>query len=395
MKLNLTKASVDAMTLPESGKTFYYDTKLQGFGVYCTKTGKTYFAEKRVNGKIVRTTIGKHGIFFPDRARDEARELLVRMSKGENPNETSKIESATLKDAVEVYIKQRTSGQGRQIKAKTVEGYQWILNGPLKPWHAYQMHTLDETKVREIHKDLTDNRGPTTANHAIRLLRATFNFEGVVPNPVDVLSKKALWNKEKRRTGFIDSGNVSTWIKNAEKLSLEMRGAILMMLFLGLRKMEALGLKKSQIRNQAVYLDEGSTKNSDGHMVPIGPYLWERIEPLMKIEGEWLFPARRSKTGHIHDPRKSIATLGLKVTPHDLRRTFVSHLNALEPAPSAYTIKRLMNHRMDSSDVTAGYIQIEEKKLREVITRLEESMVGKTETNQECPSSGNTQDDRT
>jgi hypothetical protein len=40
-----------------------------------------------------------------------------------------------------------------------------------------------------------------------------------------------------------------------------------------------------------------------------------------------------------------------------------------------------MNHQQSQSDVTDGYIQIEEKKLREVITQLESSMVGKIPAN--------------
>lgn len=76
---------------------------------------------------------------------------------------------------------------------------------------------------------------------------------------------------------------------------------------------------------------------------------------------------------------KSLAKLGEDITVHDLRRTFVSHLNALEPAPSKYTIKRLMNHRA-REDVTDDYIQIEIPTLRAVITRLETEMVGKSQT---------------
>jgi integrase len=374
MKLSITKAAIDALSFPETGKVFYYDTKLQGFGVYCTKTAKVYFAEGRVNGKTVRTTIGRHGTFFPDKARDEARELLVLMAKGDNPNSKQKA-GRTLHKAVSDYLAERTSGHGQKIKEKTKAGYQWLLDVPLKEWHDKSISDIDTTLVRKIHKKITENSGPTCANNCLRMVRATFNFFDVDPNPVEVLSKKRLWNPDKRRSRYIESEDVAEWIRNAETLGSVMRGAVLVMLFTGMRKNEVLTLKKSQIRNGSIYLDD--TKNSDDHMVPMGPYLKERIDCLMKIEGAYLFPSRESKSGHIEDPRKAIAALGKKVSPHDLRRTFVTHLNALEPAPSAYTIKRLMNHRQNV-DVTAGYIQIEEKKLREVITQLECSMVGKT-----------------
>ena len=374
MKLALTKAVVDALPNPEKGQVFYYDTKLQGFGVYCMKTCKTYFAEAKVSNKTVRTNIGRHGTFYPDRARDEARELLVLMSKGENPN-TKQKSSRTLRTAVLDYLDERSSDQGKKIKQKTKDGYLWLIDVPLKSWNDTAISTIDTALVRKIHKKITEDSGPVCANNALRLARATFNFFDVAPNPVDELSKKRLWNPEKRRSRYIESEDVATWIKNAESLGMVMRGAVLVMLFTGMRKMEVLTLKKSQIRNGSIYLDD--TKNSDDHMVPMGPYLLERIEVLKKLEGIYLFPSRESESGHIEDPRKAIASLGKKVSPHDLRRTFVTHLNGLEPAPSAYTIKRLMNHRQ-TTDVTAGYIQLEEKKLREVITQLECSMVGKT-----------------
>jgi integrase len=296
------------------------------------------------------------------------------MSKGENPNSKQKT-GRTLHKAVTDYLTERSSGQGQKIKAKTKTGYQWLLDVPLKAWHDKPIAEIDTAMVRKIHKKITDDSGPVCANNALRMVRATFNYFDVEPNPVEVLSKKRLWNPDKRRSRYIESEDVAEWIKNAESLDIVMRGVVLTMLFTGMRKMEVLTLKKSQIRDGKIYLDD--TKNNDDHMVPMGPYLNTRIEELMKLEGVYLFPSRKSESGHIEDPRDAIAALGKTVSPHDLRRTFVTHLNALEPAPSAYTIKRLMNHRQNT-DVTAGYIQIEEKKLREVITQLESSMVGTT-----------------
>jgi len=376
MKLTLTKSVVDNLPHPEKGQAFYYDTKLQGFGVYVMKTAKTYFAEGSVGRKNVRVTIGRHGTYFPDKARDEAREILVRMARGENPNETKAI-GITLKQAIESYLKQRTGGQGRQIKDKTKDGYEWLLKTPLSSWAATPISGITETLVRKIHAKITTDSGPTCANNALRLVRATLYFEGVAPNPVEVLAAKGLWNPDKRRTRHVETDTLPEWIKGAEALDRYQRAAILMMVFLGFRKNEVLQMQQKRIRDQAIYLTEDDTKNSQSHSVPIGPYLWERIEPLLD-GGKWLLPSRESKTGHIVELRGAMKALGGGCSPHDLRRTFVTALNALEPAPSAFTIKRLMNHMAKPGDVTAGYIQHEEKKLREVITRLESWMVGKT-----------------
>jgi integrase len=228
-----------------------------------------------------------------------------------------------------------------------------------------------------MHKEITETSGPACANNCLRLVRASFRFLDVDAGAqaIGELSRKHLWNPEKRRSRYIESELVGDWIKAADKLDMVTQGLALLMLFTGLRKNEVLTLKKSQIQDGSVYLVD--TKNGEDHMVPMGPYLQQRIEPLMRLPGVWLFPSAKASTGHVQDPRKAIASLGKKVSAHDLRRTFVSHLNALEPAPSSYTIKRLMNHRQNV-DVTAGYIQVEDKKLREVITRLERSMTGMT-----------------
>lgn len=374
MKLTLTKAAVEKLPDAPAGKNqeFHYDTRLPGFGVYVTGTGvKTYFIEGRVEGKSVRRKIGRHGVIFPDEAREEARQILLGMTKGDVP---ARKVTKTLKDVLDTYLVTRTSGQGKQIKEKTSDGYKWIRDVVLLDWLDRSIKQVNEEFVISLHGKITKERGKACANNALRFMRAALNFSDVSPNPVNVLSKKQLWNPEKRRTGYIKKFGVGAWIEQAELLDGWMRGALLMMLFLGLRKNEVLTLKQIQIKDRCVVLEEGTTKNSDEHIVPMGPYLWERIKPLLD-GSEYVFQSGKSADGHIVDVRKSLAKLGEDITVHDLRRTFVSHLNTLDPAPSVYTIKRLMNHRT-RMDVTDGYIQIELPTLRAVLVRLESAMVG-------------------
>lgn len=380
MKIKLTKAAVDSLPVATGGKSqeLHYDTLLPGFGVYVTARGvKTYFVEGVVDGVKSRRKIARHGVIFPDAAREEARKILLGMSRGISP---AKRDNKTLLDLINAYIETRTSGQGRVIKKKTADGYAWLRDVVWCDWHGKPARHVSEEFVISAHAKITKDRGPVCANNALRLLRATMNFSDIVPCPVNVLSRKSLWNPEKKRKGFIKKFGVAAWIEQAELLDGWMKGALLMLLFLGLRKNEVLTLRQSQIVDRCVVLSEGDTKNSDEHIVPIGPYLWERIKPLLD-GSEFVFQSRRSEVGHIVDVRKALERLGEDVTVHDLRRTFVSHLNALEPAPSKYTIKRLMNHR-SREDVTDGYIQIETETLRNVITRLEAEMVGKCKAKQ-------------
>lgn len=380
MKTNLTKRAIDAIPLPETGQVLYYDTTLQGFGLRATKTAKTFFAEGYLGAKQKRVKIGRYGVFTPDQAREEARQILAKLARGEDPSAKSGA-GVSLAVAYEDYKALRTGGQGKQLKAKTLAGYDWLIDAVLEDYKPKKLSSFAEADVRSIHAKLTKNRGPVVANNAMRLLRMLINHArwaypdlNSLANPVECLSRLHLWNPDKRRKGFIRSDDLPDWIARAEVLDGVPRGAILMMLFMGLRREECLTLKKADIGDACLVVR--NTKNGIQHTAPIGPYLWSRISPLLALEGPWLFPSSRSKTGHLTDCRKALAALGEAVSPHDLRRTFVTHLNGLDPAPSIYTIKRLMNHYADWDDVTAGYIQHEEKKLREVVERLERSMLG-------------------
>lgn len=392
MKLKLTKSAVDSIKRPASGQELYYDTLLIGFGLRATQTARTFFAESRVAGKTVRVKIGRFGPFTVEQARSEAQQLLARMARGENPNEEKKpqFSEITLKTALDDYVKQRQSGQGRQIKNKTAEGYRWFISTPLAEWLDKPIASITESMVREKHKTLTHESGPACANSSMRVLSRLIKFGqaasagSIKSNPVDCLTSLGLWNEDKRRKRHVASAKMEAWLDAVESIdeirfpaANRIRGALYVMMFLGFRSTETLTIKTGDICDGVLELPD--TKNGVVHRVPLGPWLGAIVEALrleaVKLKKGYLFWSEDSKTGHLVNMRKPMTEVakaaGVPFSPHDLRRSFVSLLNVMEPAPSAYTIKRLLNHKAKPADVTAGYIQIEEKQLKSTITRLE------------------------
>jgi Arm DNA-binding domain len=59
----LTKRAIDALTPPEKGEIFVWDTELRGFGLRVKSTGgKTYLVQYRnTEGRTRRLAIGQHG----------------------------------------------------------------------------------------------------------------------------------------------------------------------------------------------------------------------------------------------------------------------------------------------------------------------------------------------
>lgn len=85
-KLHLTAEVVNKLPTAEAGQALYRDTKLQGFGLRVGKLTKVYFAEKRVDGRTVRVTLGTHGQITAAQAREKAMSALGRLASGVDMN---------------------------------------------------------------------------------------------------------------------------------------------------------------------------------------------------------------------------------------------------------------------------------------------------------------------
>jgi len=82
-RVRLTKRKIDAITLPKIGERILRDQDLPGFGLRVTKGAKTFIVEKRINGRLHKVTVGSYGAFTVTKAREEARDILGKLSRGE------------------------------------------------------------------------------------------------------------------------------------------------------------------------------------------------------------------------------------------------------------------------------------------------------------------------
>ena len=85
---SITKRAVDSLQ-PGAQPIILWDDDLSGFGVKVTPAGKrTYVYQYRIGGRggrTVRTTIGSHGAWTPDKAREEAKRLRRETESGTDP----------------------------------------------------------------------------------------------------------------------------------------------------------------------------------------------------------------------------------------------------------------------------------------------------------------------
>lgn len=385
----ITKAFVDK-ALPQDGKdqTFYRDTLLKGFALRVTAKGvKSFVVEKIVGRKVRRMTLGKYSDALPvEKARKKAQVLLGQIADGVDPIAEKRevvMQQTTLAEVMQDYLKARKS-----LKPKTLYDYHHFLKTALGCWKDKPIISITKDMVEKYHSQLGTHNGEAYANSTMRLLRALFNFaagkyedaEGrslILENPVKRLSQTRAWYKLERRKNYIKPHKLKDWYQAVMQLENDtFRDYFLLVLFTGLRKLEASKLKWNQIDLKGKTLTVLDTKNGNAHTLPLSSFLLKLLkERATNITSEFVFPAP-SAGGYIIEPRKQIAKVtakcGITFTSHDLRRTFSTIAEGLDIP--AYALKRLLNHKMQN-DVTAGYIVSDVERLRKPMQKIANYMM--------------------
>ena len=402
-KIKITKTAVEKLPFAEKGKQIdYYDSVLPAFGVRVSTSAKVYFVRKRVNGKMSRIILGKHGVdkMTADSARDAAQDVFGEIRRGIDRNEEKKKAMARgliLSDAVDQYF------ESRDLKESTVKNYNLLLDTHFKDWQKKPIKDITREMVAARHLKISKTSGAASANNAMKVLRLFYNyaagkFPGTLPeNPVKVLTHARQWNRVERRKSIIETSVLPYWIKAVEKLqNPTIRDFFKMLLFTGLRKNEALQLKWDDVDMQEKKFTIIDTKNKKPHTLPMSDYLVNLFKERQALkENDFVFPGT-GKSGHLYEPRKQIAIIehdthktlngittdeelakllkkdpkslkpGISFMPHDLRRTFAK----IAEKNASYTeLKRLLNHSTED-DVTQGYLIISVDDLRAPMQRI-------------------------
>ena len=167
--LRLTKSIVESLSYEKSGQVLYRDALLPGFGLRVGKRSKTYFVEGQVDRRTVRTSIGRADVFSAEIARKKAVRLLAKMYDGRNPNNERRnhaAEGISLEQAFEKFFENR-----RHLKSSSRDCYARTLRVYLTDWSRKPVRDISRQMVLRKHQQLTKERGPYTANSAMRHLR--------------------------------------------------------------------------------------------------------------------------------------------------------------------------------------------------------------------------------
>jgi len=176
------------------------------------------------------------------------------------------------------------------------------------------------------------------------------------------------WNAEKRRTRYVHHTELQPWWEATERLRSDYVGDgdlgadyLQFALLTGLRRREITKIHWEDVNKRRKTLLIPENKSKRPLVLPITGHL-EAI--LDRRKGNRPF--------NIVEPKKFIAQVvewsGVPFSSHDLRRTLLSHATAAGiPMPIQ---KALVNHSR-KTDVTDGYIQIDEEVMRDSLDKIQ------------------------
>ncbi|WP_316409777.1 tyrosine-type recombinase/integrase [Legionella israelensis] len=217
-----------------------------------------------------------------------------------------------------------------------------MLKQVMSDWLNKPIINITREMIAKRHANHGKMHSKARANYGMRVLKALFNFAEqeyqldhgqpiIALNPVEYLSHTRSWFKIERRNTLIKSHQLEAWHNGLTRLgdmedypqSLMWKDYFLLVLFTGLRRMEAASLPWKNVDFKAKTFILHNTKNRENHTLPMSDFLydlfWRRHQ--FKIN-EFVFPAS-SKTGHIVEPRKAMLKVaklsGVPFTVHDLQ----------------------------------------------------------------------------
>lgn len=384
----LTKRTVDAAGVREKDY-FIWDDDLPGFGLRVFASGKrSYLVQYRAAGRTRRYTIGLHGVWTPEMARQEAKVQLGRVAKGDNPAEERQLDhqAITVKELCQLYLKDLDAGLilgkgGRPKKSTTTITDTGRIKRHIIPLiGARRVKDLVKADINKVLKDIMAGKtrvsvktkklrgkavvrgGAGTATRTVGLLGGILTYAmeaGIITmNPAHGI-RKPKDNVRSRRLSEAEYHTLGEMLrKAAESEKYAMTVDIIRQIALtGCRRSEVIGLMWAEADLDASCLRLVDSK--EGACIrPIGLPVVEYLEERRKTHtGSYVFPGPRAEDaafGGFPNHWKQIFKNSplADVTPHVLRHSFASIANDL--GFTEVTIAALVGHAKGS--VTSKYI---------------------------------------
>jgi integrase len=328
---------------PKDNRYDLYDAALRGFGVRVSTSGtKAWFVMRRVNGRMVRYSIGRYPEYSLTEARAAAAAALKQMTEGEHP----RADKAAMFE--EIFEEWFDRDQAKNRSASDVRNA--LTKHALPAFRGRPIDAIRKAHVLRLIDKIVDSGSPVQANRVLAYLRRMFNWcverDLLVDNPAAGIKAPA---KEVSRERVLSIDELKDLLAAAERIGYPWGPLVELLIYTGQRLDEVAQATWDEVDldNQIWSLSGSRTKNGRAHIVHLSDLAAVTIQALPKIEGQpWLFST--SGKGPVRGFSKAKAKLDKESgvaewTFHDLRRTFATFTtDRLNVSP--VVIDKVLNH---------------------------------------------------
>lgn len=358
----------------------YWDSELAAFGVLVGPKTKTFIVQKDVPGQTKRRKIGRFPTWTVDQARKHAKELLVKLDKGEDPLVEARAKVAdekrqtwtrfSLNAAIDEHV------QGMRGNPATAKQLRRELERHVGDWLSRPVVSITRDELITRHRKITAV-GPYVANRVARELRAVLNsarikYAEIPPLPLT----RFPWNKEsRRREPVVD---LAAWAEKVAALDNGVRRDFQWFTLLTSARCTSV----RTLRWENVDFDKGTATfpkpkggESKSYGIPLCGYLLSllakrklsnrmhfpdgdagNVFPSFDIAGKVIPMAEAKQYKYVEQADGKVKKEQSLPGPHRLRNTWATAAN--ECGVDLLSIKTLMGHALPSGgDVTLGYMR--------------------------------------
>lgn len=364
--------------LKARAKTYYAnDTRMAGLSVRVTHRGvKSYVFTRKVNGRLVRITLGKAEALTLEAARKAAAVLNGDIAKQVDivaTRKAARVQAAqkalTLADAFAAFKAQK------QRRPSTLSDYEtvWRLHVP----EALKRRAVADIQQADIERVRTSigKSKERTANKVVVLLAAILHKCGRMhDNPARGVERY----QEKVRTRRLSQGELSTlWAALSARAGELWADFFRIMILTGARRAALCAMRWEDIDlHRGVWaVPHTWSKNKHELAVPLTTAAVDILKARWEARGRasrpWVWPSDHAAGGHVVNPEKpwrsflKAAAITERATLHDVRRTLGSSL-AKSGAPSA-TITKALGHVSPQS--ARAYVHLDVETARDAIEK--------------------------
>jgi len=377
--INFTKANLESLPTPMSGRVEYQDAKTPGLKIRMTSNNaKTFSVFKRVKGGVPqRFTLGRFPEMSIEQARRQAAVILAEIAEGGNPAEVKRALKGefTFADLFDLYLKRHAKVHKKTGK-EDEQRYKQYLE---KTLGKKKLSAITKEEITTLHSKITSDGHPTVANRVLALLSVVFNrgigWSITTTNPCYKIRR----NKEVSRDRFIQQDELPRFFTalNAEP-NPTIRDYIWLSLLTGARQANVLSMQWSEISLADGVWRIPMTKNGTPQNIPLPKPAIELLKARRKIldkDDVFVFPGNGA-TGHLVEPKKAWAKIleRAKITNlrvHDLRRTMGSW--QAKTGASLSIIGKSLNHK--STQTTAIYARLDMDPVRDSMNTATTAML--------------------